>query len=181
MKGVLPRLVWLPLLALSACGYQTGSLLPEEVRRVAVDVATNDTFYREIEFDLTRELNAEIRHRSAWTVARRDHADALLSCRILSVGRPTLVESRRDLVSEQAVIVTAEVSLDDLHSGHTLQRFVLANRAEFVVERGETLQTAFAEALKDLAEDIVNRLENESFLIERGYVPREAPAPLPPR
>jgi len=172
-------LVLLPLLVLS-CGYSTSSLLPEGVHRLAVDVFDNDTFYREIEFTLTREVAAELRQRSDVLLSRRDSADAVLTGRILKVVRPTLVETNRDLVSEQAVIVTAEVTLWDTKTGKARMRFTLANRAEFIVERGETLETAFDEALKDLAEDIVNALQNESFLRERGYEPG-IPPPHPPR
>ncbi len=169
----------LPLLVLS-CGYSTSSLLPEGVHRLAVDVFDNDTFYREIEFTLTREVASELRQRSDVLLTRRETADTVLTGRILKVIRPTLVETDRDLVSEQAVVVTAEVTLWNTRTGKARMRFTLANRAEYVVERGETLETAFAEALRDLAEDIVNALQNESFLRERGHEPG-IPPPHPPR
>jgi len=168
-------------LGLQGCGYSTKSLLPEGVDRLAVDVFSNDTFYREIEFSLTRELSAEIRHRSRVRLTRRNTADAVLQGRILRVHRPTVVENPADFVSEQAVIVTAEVTLKDLTTGKALDRFTLSNRAEFVVERGESLQSAFAESLKDLAEDIVNRLQAQSFLVERGYTTPAPPLARPPR
>ena len=123
----------------------------------------NDTRYREIEFRLTRELAEEFNHRSAYRVSRRRHADALIEGRILRVERPTLVETDDDLVSEQAVIVTARITLTDLKQGRIVTEFTLSNRAEFVVERGENLQSAFDESLADLAEDIVNRLEGLTY------------------
>ena len=164
------------LVALQGCGYSTGSMMPEGVQRLAVDVFANDTFYREIEVTLSREISNELRQRSPVIVARRRHADAVLTGRITSVLLPTLIENDRDLISEQAVIVTAEVTLTDLRDGTVLQRFTAANRAEYVVERGESRETAFAEALRDLAEDIVNTLENDSFLRERGIEPVVPPA-----
>ena len=163
--SALPRIFVLLafLLLVSACGYSTHSLMPAGVDLVAVDVFGNDTFYREIEFQLTRELTTEINHRPALKVARRRNADAVLTGRIVSVGRPTLVETRNNLVSEQAVIVTAAVELRSLQTDKVLASFLKANRAEFVVERGESLQTAFDEALRDLAEDIINELERQSY------------------
>ncbi len=157
----------LPVVAavlLSGCGYSTRSLLPEGVSSVAVEIFGNETFDREIEFTLTRELAREIRHRTAWRVADRGAADALIRGRITRVQRPVLVEDRRDRISEGAVIVTVEVELVDLATGRLLvPPFELRNRAEFLVERGETVETAFAESLADLAEDIVNEFGNATY------------------
>lgn len=150
----------------ASCGYTTESMLPEGVRTVAIEMYGNDEFYREIEFQLTRELTQEINHRTMWRLTRQKHADAVLGGRILRVRRPTLVETTSDLVSEQAVIVTAEVTLTDSRTGKQLERFVTSNRAEFILERGESVDTAFAEALHDLAEQIINRLQSRSFLRE---------------
>jgi outer membrane lipopolysaccharide assembly protein LptE/RlpB len=156
------------ILALSgACGYRAGSQLPENVQSVAVEVFGNETYYREIEFKLTRELSHQVMRRTTWKLDRGDTCDAKISGRILSVARPTLVESPNDLVSEQAVIVKAEVFLTH-RDGRVLSHFITANRAEFIVERGESLETAFAEALTDLAEQIVNRLQDGAFLQEMG-------------
>ncbi len=154
----------LALTLLSSCGYTTRSLLPAGVNNIAVDVFGNDTFYREIEFQLTREITAELNQRAPVRVTRRRNADAILTGRIVSVSRPTLVESNRNLVSEQAVVVQALVELRSAKTGKVLISFQRANRAEFIVERGESLETAFDEALRDLAEDIVNKLERQSFL-----------------
>ncbi len=153
----------LGVFALTSCGYSTGSMMPSGVDRVAVDVFGNDTYYREIEFQLTRELTSELRQRAPLKITRRRNADAVLTGRIINVTRPTLVETTGNLVSEQAVIVQAQVELRRLSDDKILASFKIANRAEFVVERGESLQTAFDESLRDLAEDIVNQLERQSF------------------
>lgn len=143
--------------------------MPGGSRRVAVEVHENVTFRRFHEFGLQRELMAEFRQRSHYTVSRRHDADVLLSGEIVDITVPTLVETRTDRVSEQAVIVTARFRLISLERGELLSEFVMRNRAEFVVERGRTRQDAFDEALKDLAEDTVNRLEHDTFLAEMGY------------
>ena len=158
---------------LPGCGYTTESLLPGGSRKIAVEVHTNQTFFREIEFTLQREIMAELRQRSRYRVARRKDADLLLTGEIVEVLAPTLVETRTDLVSEQAVIVTTRYQLVELERGKVLSEFVVRNRAEFIVERGEQREDAFNESLRDLAEDTVNRLENESFLVEMGRI--EAP------
>jgi len=151
------------LVLLAACGYTTHSLMPGEVNNLAVDVFGNDTFEREIEFTLTRELSRELNQRAALRLTRRRHADAVLTGRIVRVSYPTLVETTNNEVSEQAVLVEAVVELKRLEDNKVITRFKLGNRAEFVVERGESRRTAFEEALRDLAEDIVNELERQSF------------------
>lgn len=159
----------------SGCGYTTDSLLPGGSRRIAVEVHENTTFFREHEFTLQREVMAELRQRSHYRVSRRRDADVLLEGEIVEITAPTLVETRRDLVSEQAVIVTARFRVIGLERGTVLSEFTIRNRAEFVVERGEDRQDAFSEALRDLAEDTVNRLEHDSFLAEMGYGAEEPP------
>lgn len=145
------------------CGYDTGSMLPGGAQAVAVDVFENDTFYRELEITLARRLTRELRRRTTYRIASRDEADVILDGRILRVDRPVLVETEDDLVSEQGVTVTAHVELTRRADGVVLDAFDLSNRAEFVVERGETLETAFEEALGDLAEDILARLEHATY------------------
>ena len=167
-------ILWLAALATS-CGYSTRSLMPAGAEKVAVDIFGNETFYREIEFQLTREINEELNHRSSLKVTRRRSADAVLTGRITKVDRATLVETRDDEVSEQAVIVHAEVALRSLKSDEVLASFVVSNRAEFIVERGESLQSAFDEALKDLAEDIVNELERQSFFSDMQELRSQSP------
>lgn len=145
------------------CGYTTRSLFPDGIESVAVKMVGNETFYREIETDLTRELSREIRERTPYRLTRIRNADAVLSGRILSVSRPTLIETEQDLVSEQAVIVRVEMVLTDRRTSQVLQRFHAANRAEFIVERGETLESGFRESIHDLAEEVLNELQKQSF------------------
>ena len=156
-------LMLMSVLLLASCGYTTRSLMPGEVSNLAVDIFGNDTFEREIEFTLTRELTRELNQRAALRLTRRRHADAVLTGRIVRVSYPTLVETTNNEVSEQAVLVEAVVELKRLSDNSVISRFKIGNRAEFVVERGESRQTAFEEALRDLAEDIVNELERRSF------------------
>lgn len=160
-----PRGVVLAILLIcgSGCGYSTRSLLPEGIHSVSVDVFGNETFERELGITLTKELSREINHRTSWRVVRRAHADAQLTGRIIRVVRPTTVERANDLVEEQALIVTAEVVLTATGTQRELDRFVVSNRAEFIVSRGESRESAFAEALRDLAEQIVNALQRKSF------------------
>ena len=150
-------------LTLTGCGYTSRSLFPEGIDSVAVEIVGNETFYREIETHLTRELTREIRERTPYKLSLVRHADAVLSGRILGVIRPTLVKNSVGMVSEQAVIVSVEMVLTDRRTSREIHRFRAANRAEFVVERGETLESAFAESIHDLAEDILNQLQTRSF------------------
>ena len=160
----------LSLMLLGACGYTTRSLMPGGVNKMAVDIFENDSFEREIEITLAREIARELNHKSTVQVTRRRNADAVLTGRILRVSYPTLVETTNNEVSEQAIILQAMVELKRTSDGKVISAFRIANRAELVVERGESRRTAFAEALKDLAEDIVNRLERDSYLRDLNEV-----------
>ncbi|MEE9395075.1 MAG: LPS assembly lipoprotein LptE [Planctomycetota bacterium] len=145
------------------CGYSSKSLLPAGATSIAIEIFENDTFYREIEFDLTREIASEFRRRTHYSIASRSRADLIMTGRIVDVRRPTLVESDNDFVSEQGVIVSAEVVLTDPRTGLIVETFRASRRTEFVVERGENLNSAFAEVVEELAERIVDLLESGSF------------------
>ena len=154
---------------LAGCGYQTGSLMPEGARSLAVMVASNDTFYRQDELVYTRRLNEQLVRRAKVQLRDARDADAVLEARIIGITRLPLVEGERDVVLEEGVIGHVEVTLRDHRTGRVIDQFQVKRRAEAVFPRGENLDTARAELAAELAEDTVVYLERRSFLLERGY------------
>ncbi len=154
---------------IQSCGYQTGSLMPEGVRSLAVSVAVNDSFYRQDELVYTRRLNEQLVRRAKVQLRDARDADAVLEARIIGIVRLPLVEGERDVVLEEGVIGHVEVTLRDHRTGRVIDQFQVKRRAEAVFPRGENLDTARAELAAELAEDTVVALERRSFLLERGY------------
>lgn len=155
--------------ALSGCGYSSGSMMPPGVESIAVGIFANETFYRHAEVTFTREVSRELIRRAHVDVRDRGDADAVLVGRILTIPRITLVEDDLDQILEGGVVVRVEARLVDPKTGKDIvPRFLVSRRAEFIVPRAETLQSAIDEAVIDAARDTVHRIQAQSFLRERG-------------
>jgi hypothetical protein len=159
----LPAALPLLLLALAAglggCGYSVGSLYGDDVETIAVDVFTNDTFRRDIELELTREVVKQVRLRTGWRIAGRGEADVVLTGRILNVRDNVLSETERNLTLESSVIITAEARLTDLKTGKLIRKVRRTTAESYLIPRGESRVTALTEAVFKLAEDLVQALE----------------------
>ena len=160
-------------LLLASCGYQTGSLMPAGVAGVAVEVAGNETLYRRAGILFSRELSREIIRRSKATLRDPEDAQAVIRCRVLFIPRFPIVEDRHDFIMEGGVLVAVQVEMEDLRTGQILvPPFQVSRRAEYIVPRGETLQSAIDEALHDAAVDALNRIQAHAFLAARTRVAR---------
>lgn len=162
--GVLQPAVRLALLSVLAaqlfgCGYSTSSLYNPDIRSVAIDVFTNDTFRRDLELDLTREVARQVRMRTPWRVENRSRADAAVTGRIINVAENVLSEDPNDLVLESSVVVTAEAVLTSLATGEVLKRVTRTSSVPFLIPRNESRSTALSRSLRELAEDLIQGFE----------------------
>lgn len=145
------------LLLASACGYTFGG--GAEPRSVAIAVAGNETFRQRLELPLTRALQEALVVYSPMRPTGRDRADAILQVDISDARNRVLVAGRPEPLSEGSLALAVEVRLLDAHTGQTLKKFKMADRAEFRVAVGEGEADAAREAAIDLARKIVLRLE----------------------
>jgi hypothetical protein len=157
------------VLALSAalvagCGYSTESLHRTDVRTVAVPIFASHEFRRELEFELSKELVKMIEMRTPYKVVQdRTRADTELRGEILDLRSPVLAE---DVSSDSPIDVEVTVlcwfEWKDLRTGEMLaQRPNLQASASYAVAIGETLDSATTEALRRLAERIVEAMEKD--------------------
>lgn len=155
-------------LVLGGCGYSTESLMPRGIDRVAVEAFGNETWYRRAEFTFTQEMSRELVRRAGVTLRDSEDAQAVIRGRILEIPRMTLIEDRHGQLLEGGVIVKVEVTMEDAKTGEVIvPTFVVARRAEYIEPRGETLQSAIDEAVRDAARDAVDRIQAGSFLAQR--------------
>jgi hypothetical protein len=132
-------------------------------------MAKNDTFYRGDEFVYTRFLTEELIRNTQAQVRERRCADAVLCTRLLHLRRIPLVEAKDDVLLEEGLVGTVEVTLADRRSGRVISQFTLERRAEGIRPRGETLDDERVQLMRDLARDTVVRLQGISLLAARGY------------
>ena len=152
----------------TGCGYQTGSMMPDGVESVAVMLFENDSLYRHAEVTFTRALTDQFLRRAHVTLRDASDADAVISGRIVEVPRIPLVEDSVDLLLNGAVLVRIEVRIDDARTGVALTApFEVVRRADHIIPRGERLQAAVDEALRDAARDALDRLQGLSLVAAR--------------
>lgn len=143
-------------------GYTSKALGPQNVRSVHVPVFDNRTFRRGLEFQLTAAIKNELLHKSDLRIADREVADTELTGEIVDVREHVLLEDLNDDVVETSITVTVDVVWRDLRSGRAiLDRRGVSDTAELIALRGENVGTATEEAFRDLAERIVELLEED--------------------
>jgi hypothetical protein len=149
-------------LALTGCGYATGSLVPPGYKTIAVPVFENPTRRHDLEWEITRAVCAELQSRTKLrVVAPGDSPDLVLKGSLVEVDEDVLSRETRQRIRESAVFLSADVEVVDGHSGKTVvAKGRVSERESFVPSIGENVRTAREESGRALAERIVRRLES---------------------
>jgi len=157
----LVRCLWLPIAGLSGCGYSVGSLARRDFRRVHLPIFENRTFYRDVEIQLTHDVETELVSRPGFFIVPLSQADIVLEGTIEDLRQRVLSEGSEDQVRESSATTRVRVALRNARTGAVLKEYEVSDRAEFFVPEGEDLGTATDESFKDLARKIVNGLETD--------------------
>ncbi|MCP3905465.1 MAG: hypothetical protein GY715_17710 [Planctomycetes bacterium] len=141
-------------------GYAAVSTFSEDIRTIAIPIATNETFVRDVEFDLTDALIKEIEARTSWKVVGMARADTVLSAQIRRVDLDQVSKSPvTGLGQEVLVRVTIDFQWKDFRNDATL-----AERRDFAGQRmfdpsrptGERVELGRMAVVQLLARDIVD-------------------------
>ncbi len=163
MTGPAARAAILALLAAAsaACGYRLGPAAPvvPGAATVRIPLFENRTYRRGVETDLARQIAAVLASRSRLRPVD-EGGDLVVEGTLIEIKEDLLSSKEDQEVRESAIFVTAEVTVRDGRTGEALVKVrKITERESFVPGIGETLRSARAEALKRLAEDIVDLLE----------------------
>jgi hypothetical protein len=154
------RILTLVFLTLSGCGYSVGyDDTGAPGRRVAVDVAGNETFRQQLEIPLTRALVQVLPVYSNMRLSGHGDADRILKVDIEDVEGRALVRAGTTPVREGSLDYRVRARLIDARTGEVLKDEIVLDRAEFRIPVGETETSAAEEASFDLARKIVLALE----------------------
>lgn len=147
----------------SGCGYSTSSLISSDYKTVAVPIFGNRTRYRDFEFALTRQLVREIEKKTHLKVVNnRSAADTILTGEIRDYQITVLTENTSDEVTQERVTLIVDVTWTDNKTGEILMSLSsFSQTAEAAFEADETRDTARDEAFRDIAERIVENMEDE--------------------
>ena len=144
----------------AGCGYTLGYRMPSGVHRLSVPIFANETFplRREIEFELTRAVKRELEIRTDVELVTGG-ADAILEGTIVAFREAALTEGPLDVEQESSIDLVVRFRLIRTVDREILVEQEVRDFANFSVLRGESLATARAEAVDELAERIVEALE----------------------
>jgi hypothetical protein len=161
MRRLATILAWCGFVAMVAgCGYSARPMTREGVRTVYVPIFENRTFRRGLEFDLTREVVDKINQKTQLKIAEKDAADTLLRGEIVEVRQREIVRNEPLKPEEVRVVVYASVTWVDRRTNQVLmKRQNVQSPAEYIVSRRQDFTSASKEAMSDLAEKIVNLME----------------------
>jgi hypothetical protein len=143
-------------------GYSTQSTFREDVATVAIPIFDNDSFSRDVEFELTDALVKEIEARTPYKVASPARADTIIIGTIRRVELDRLSKSRQTGLAEEMIIsLTVDFQWKDLRTDRTLlERRSFDGHALFVPSNpsGESLEIGRHGVVQTLARDIVSEM-----------------------
>lgn len=145
---------------ITGCGYSFRPLTRADVKTIYVPVFENRTFYRGLEFDLTREVTEKIKQKTSLKIVDKDAADTILHGEIIEVRQRDQIRRDRLTTIEGRVEVVASVTWTDRRTNQVLlKRSNIQALADFIVPRRQDATSATKEAMSDLAEKIINLME----------------------
>lgn len=157
------------LAGLGGCGYTVGSPFPAQIRSIYVPVFQTQSYRRGVEFQLTEAVQKRIQQQTSFRLVKEPDADTRLTGTILDIRKNVLGETKYDDPRELQLQLVVEVKWEDLRNNEILaqQTFRLSqsevqfiSQAEFAPEVGQSLATAYSQAIDRMSRDIVNMMES---------------------
>ncbi|MCK4859110.1 MAG: LptE family protein [Candidatus Omnitrophica bacterium] len=145
------------------CGYVTHSTLPPGLK-VAVPMLKNSTYHTGVEIKITRALIKKFTTEGT-AVTNIENADFLLSAELINYDKEPLrwVHGIEKEVEEYRLTLTANVTYKDLRNNEIIwEERINGDTDYFIVgSKKKDEENALEEAVKDLAENIINRICEE--------------------
>ena len=143
-------------------GYSSQSTFRQGISSVAVPIFTNDSYTRDVEFELTDALVKEIEARTPYKVTSPAQADTVLIGHIRSIELDQLSKSRTTKLAEEVIVsVTIDFEWKDLRSGQILlERKQYSGFGLFVPSKptGEPIELGQFAVVQQLARDLVGEM-----------------------
>jgi hypothetical protein len=142
--------------------YQWKNIYRGDVQTVAVPIFTNKTYYRGVEFGLTKAIINQLEGQTPYKVAPKERADTILEGSIENVHVRTLSLSPNGSVipQEQLLVLNVNFTWKDLRSGKVLcERKDYEQTAPYYPTLGETQFLAQQQSVEALALAIVHELQ----------------------
>ena len=143
--------------AMSGCGYSVGSLMRDDIDSVSVEMFANDTFYRNIEVELTRAVVTRIEKETQYRISDSGRADVVMEGRIVSYALQVLQEDEENRPTESELVLTVEVKLVNPRNGKVEYKGTSREGESFSTFAGETEESARALLYRRTAQTLVEK------------------------
>lgn len=142
------------LLFLTGCGYYSfsGSTLPGHIKTVHVPLFEDQTAEFGIDQSLTDQIIESITKDNTLKIADRRRADALLTGKIVTVREKAAQYTEDEVASNFRIHITIQAKFEDIKRRNIIWEETWTEWGEYDSDR----ETGISEALKKLAENIVN-------------------------
>ncbi|HZJ72562.1 MAG TPA: LPS assembly lipoprotein LptE [Planctomycetota bacterium] len=148
-------------LASGCVSLHQGGIYRKDLDEVFVAYFDNETFYRDLQFQLTEQVVSEILSSPGLRLSSKEDAEVVLTGSLLDVQQHVLAEDSSQQPLLTTVTLTVDVRVADIKTGEVLRNKRLSEYGDFVSSQGENLTTAQTEAITYLARDIVRLLEED--------------------
>jgi hypothetical protein len=149
------------VLANGCVSLHQGGIYRKDLDEVFVAYFDNETFYRDLQFQITEQVVSEILSSPGLRLSSKEDAEVVLTGSLLDVKQHVLAEDSSQQPLLTSVTLTVDVRVADIKTGEVLRNKRLSQQGEFVSSQGEDLNTAETEAITYLARDIVRLLEED--------------------
>lgn len=103
----------------SLFGYSTRPNYDTGIRTVYVPIFKNNTFYKDMEFDLTKAVIREIEAKTPYKIARcREDADTELLVKIVNYNKSVMLMNQLGEIRQGQTMLTCELVWRDLRPGY---------------------------------------------------------------
>jgi len=145
-------------------GYSSQSVYTEGIETIAIPIFQNDTYFRDVQFDLTDAIIKEVEARTPYRVASQKTADSILIGQIRKVELDQISKSRFTGLGEEVLYgVTIDFQWMDLRTDQTLvEQRSFTSYGLFVPSNptGERKELGRFSAVQQLASDVVDELQS---------------------
>lgn len=171
MRTTIPTAVLVAAVLVSAgcatdpsAGYSSESVYSDSIQTIAVPIFENDTYFRDVQFDLTDAIIKELESRTPYRLASQAKADSILIGHIRKVELDQISKSRFTGLGEEVLYgVTIDFQWMDLRTDQTLvEQRSFTSYGLFVpsTPTGERKEIGRFSAVQQLASDVVDELQS---------------------
>lgn len=154
-------IICLLISVISGCGYRVGSLLPKDIKTIAVPMFTNKTPEPELEVMVTNGVIREFISDGTLRVVEEENADTLLECEIIDYRREPLRYTQQEVTREYRLLIAVRLVFKDLRRNEVMwENPRVEGEATFFVGTSlpESERLALPAAIKDLSHDVVEKV-----------------------